>query len=67
LTLVVASFLYPLEFIFIEGHSSRHFFWQTIACLWILMITYVIRSFVFPVFMCMVLATSQLYAAKQIV
>jgi hypothetical protein len=66
LTLVIGSILYPLEFIFIEGHSARHFFWQTIACLWILMITYVIRSFVFPVFMCMIMSVSQLYASKRI-
>ncbi len=64
--LIISAFIYPFEFMFIEGHSSRYFFWQTICCLWILLIIYVIRSFVFPVFICTVLAASQMYAKKQI-
>ncbi|MDD4615071.1 MAG: hypothetical protein PHI40_06690 [Caldisericia bacterium] len=65
--LIVSAFIYPFEFVLIEGHSFRNFFWQSICCLWILMITYTIRSFVFPLFISTVLAASQLYSSKQIV
>lgn len=61
-----AALLFPLQNIFLEGHSGRNFFWQTFVSIWLIMFTYVIQSALFPLLISICLAFGQLYISKPI-
>ena len=62
--LLFSSLAYPIEYIFIEGHSSKKFFFLLIASIWVLFATYWLKSFLFVMLLSPVLSFSQIYANR---
>ena len=62
--LIASSIIYPIEYMFIEGHSARSFFFLLFVSIWLLFATYWLKSFLFIMLFGPVLSFSQTYTNK---